>query len=847
MKTARSIIAALIIATAATAASGENSYGVYVDDAGIMRRDDNRAEVRYYGVNYTVPFAHAYRALGYLGIDPKQAIDRDVYHFARLGLNAFRLHLWDVELTDSVGNLICNDHLDLLDYLIAAVERRGMSVVITAQTNFGNGYPERNINTGAYSYRYSKCDVHRDAAAIAAQQRYLEAMVAHVNPYTSRSYADDRSIIALELNNEPCHWGDKAPITAYIDTVAAAARRGGWRKPILYNVSHNADVTSAYYDAADIAGTTYQWYPIGLVAGHERKGNFLPNVDSYDIPFDTIPAFASKARVVYEYDPADILATYMYPAATRTFAAAGFQWITQFAYDPIDLAPYNTEYQTHYLNLAYTPGKAIGMMIAAKVAQRVPRGADYGAYPTDTVFDVFSVSAKHNLAMMNAEDTYLYTNSCSAAPVKPASLRHIAGCGSSPIVSYSGRGAYFIDRVAPGKWRLEVMPDVLYAADPFAKPSLSRRVAHTIYARHTMALDIADLGRQFSIIDSIGDVRTAADGAFDITPGVYLLARPGVKAAIDDIDRTFVAPEPYTVPLTLTHTPAAVVSAADNLVITAEVFGSVEPDSVVVYPADASFWNDHNTLFRLKRVAPYTYSTEVSNSHYINKQQLDYRIVVHAGAMSATYPDGIAGTPLDWDARDNAACYHTAIHHSGDPLILWRPDAQLDGAEISLIPDDWRHVRFHYDSKAPIAADALCVNVSADGDAAAPTVVFTKQLAGLITSDIARRDDTVIKVKLRGEAPRDLTLTLINDDGITYTLSESHRCADNAGGVIIAYNVTPSAAIAPTLLCPAPYPSFLTRSITPSNLYRKPLALPDVQALRLTASASFDLCGIWLE
>ena len=120
MKTARSIIAALIIATAATAASGENSYGVYVDDAGIMRRDDNRAEVRYYGVNYTVPFAHAYRALGYLGIDPKQAIDRDVYHFARLGLNAFRLHLWDVELTDSVGNLICNDHLDLLDYLIDA-------------------------------------------------------------------------------------------------------------------------------------------------------------------------------------------------------------------------------------------------------------------------------------------------------------------------------------------------------------------------------------------------------------------------------------------------------------------------------------------------------------------------------------------------------------------------------------------------------------------------------------------------------------------------------------------------------------------------------------------------------
>ena len=32
-------------------------------------------------------------------MDRKEAIRRDVYHMARLGLNAFRLHLWDLELT----------------------------------------------------------------------------------------------------------------------------------------------------------------------------------------------------------------------------------------------------------------------------------------------------------------------------------------------------------------------------------------------------------------------------------------------------------------------------------------------------------------------------------------------------------------------------------------------------------------------------------------------------------------------------------------------------------------------------------------------------------------------------
>ena len=60
----------------------------------------------------------------------------------------------------------------------------------------------------------------------------------------------------------------------------------------------------------------------------------------------------------------------MYPATVRTFRTAGFQWITQFAYDPIDMAAYNTEYQTHYLNVAYTPNKAIGLMIAAEAAQK---------------------------------------------------------------------------------------------------------------------------------------------------------------------------------------------------------------------------------------------------------------------------------------------------------------------------------------------------------------------------------------------------------------------------------------------------------------------------------------------
>lgn len=79
---------------------------IYVDAGGVMRWSDTKKEASFFGVNYTLPFAHAYRAMGYLGVDRKAAIDRDVYHMARLGLNAYRIHIWDVEISDAEGNLL---------------------------------------------------------------------------------------------------------------------------------------------------------------------------------------------------------------------------------------------------------------------------------------------------------------------------------------------------------------------------------------------------------------------------------------------------------------------------------------------------------------------------------------------------------------------------------------------------------------------------------------------------------------------------------------------------------------------------------------------------------------------
>ena len=811
----------------------ENQYSVTVDRQGRMRRSDTGAEVRYYGTNYTLPFAHAYRAMDYLDIDHKSAIDRDVYHLSRMGANAFRLHLWDVELTDSVGNLIDNHHLDLLDYLIASLEERGITIVLTAQTNFGNGYPERNIDTGAYTYRYDKCDVHQNPEAIKAQQRYIGQLVRHVNPYTGRSYSADRSIIAMEVNNEPCHQSNPAQVKNYINSMVKAMRKAGWKKPVLYNVSHNMPMVTGYYDA-DIQGTTYQWYPVGLVSGKEKKGNFLPYVDSYDIPFADTKGFDSKAKLVYEFDPADMLDSYMYPAAARTFASGGFQWATQFAYDPIDMGRFNTEYQTHYLNLAYTPQKALGMKIAAKVMERTPVGSA-GKYPADTVFGDFSVSYRQNLAMLNSPREYFHTNTTSVPPVQPDSLREIAGYGSSPVITYERRGAYLLDKVNDRVWRLEILPDILYSADPFSRPSLDRPVAHAINASHPITVKLPQLGQTFAYqgINAANPFGgTAAGGTFSAVPGVYLLApdQTDIEGVNPEMElgairlNEYVAPPTGDVPLHVIHRSRTDHRRSAPLVLTATAFSTPMPDSLVVYPDRWSGQRGGGRVI-MEQVAPYTFEAVIPADRLTDGDTFSYRIVAFSDTTATTYPGKISSTPTDWDAPQDTPYYSTRLSSAGDPIVLLSGADGTGDLELATIPDSWGSYSLTTSSGAPFRPDA--VKISAGGDKPGVSAILTRYVKDLIAGiPPTERLNTLTIGTGAIEGFNTAKINVVNTDGITWS-ADIPLTPDGVAQVKLD-----DMAMGPTLLCPAPYPTFLSREYKPEG-YSRPLRWDEIEKIQI--------------
>lgn len=670
-----------------------------VDKQGVLR-DSTGHECAFFGFNYCMPFAHGYRMHQRLGIDPKAAIDRDVYHMARIGANAFRVHVWDVEISDETGNLLENEHLDLLDYTIAKCAERGIKTVITGIAFWGNGWPEPDDKSlPGFSNQTPKNEATWNKATVDAHERYLTQLMLHRNPYTGHAYATDPNIVAVEVNNEPSQTDPKRAkeLTAYVNRMAKAIRKTGCRKPILYNVAENASMIDSYL-AASIDGVTFQWYPSGLVGGHERTENFLPLVEHYRIPFADRKGMAGKARFIYEFDAADIFGSYMYPAMARSLRESGFQWATMFAYDPFAIADINTDYNTHYLNIAFTPQKAISYRIAAEAFRQLPRGTTFGDFPANSTFENFAVDGRNNLSLLNCDTIFAYSNSTAATPKNAESLKQIAGCGSSPIVRYEGSGAYFLDKISDGVWRLEVYPDAMLTDNPFRTHNSERRTVAVIKNdTHAMHLALPDLGGDCILKSATSETEISCD-SFAVAPGVYLLQSKAVDAKIPDKIGCFGIFETFEMPtncdkIHLTNHAAESWSLREQK-IDIQAISPQKIDSILLIG---------HIKFGRPITVKFTQKDAINWSAQIPAEALatgifEYNIAIFADGEIRTFPDDCAGLPTDWnytglEAYKTIVGKHTVFNAESDidkAELIWRKGIHIDYAPdaIRLSGDD---------------------------------------------------------------------------------------------------------------------------------------------------------------
>ncbi|HEX8505648.1 MAG TPA: membrane or secreted protein, partial [Hymenobacter sp.] len=528
----------------------------------------------------------------------------------------------------------------------------------------------------------------------------------------------------------------------------------------------------------------------------------------------------------------------------RSFREAGFQWATQFAYDPMAIAYANTEYQTHYLNLAYTPAKAISTLIAGKVFRTMKRGQQFRRYPQDSVFGAFRVSYRQQLSEMNTPEEFYYTANTSTTPKQAAKLRHVAGVGSSKVVSYGGLGAYFLDRLAPGVWRLEVMPDAVAIRDPFEKASLSKPVTQILWNEQPLQVSLPDLGQGFSLkgLNEGNTVQaTAADGRATVRPGVYLLAAAGKSTNAFTAQTTFnhlklgefVAPAPTELGPQIRHTPAVQTAAGQPLRITAALTGIAPGDSVFLVAQH--YYGRTRTL--PMSTARYATVEATVPADLLYPGELRYWLVLRKGPQATTFPGGFAGQPRDWDYA-HAEHYAVPIVAAGAPLPLFqasRDQEQIEARGVSANAwSDYVTTGTGELALRLVQGPPRPNQPAPTGPAASLRAYFGDRLAAR-QSDLAGFTEVVVRAR-SSQPGASVKVTLATKDAVAYAapLPLTAEMQD----VRIPLSAFQPAAL---LLVPRPYPGFLPlqhkASTTPG------LKLPDAEVLQVVWDAAIPTTG----
>ena len=794
-------------AQAQRAPASTPAHAAYVDRAGVLRWRDTGAELALFGANYTLPSSSDYRAAGYLGLDRKRLVDDDLAHFARMGWDGMRLAIWgDWENTDSIGNLVPNEHLDLFDYALAKARERGISVLLSPIQTYEANWPDA-LNRPAppgLSKHFRKGELGTNPAAIAAQVRYITQLLDHVNPYTHTAIKDEPAIAFIEMINEPTHHSDDlAGSVRYINALVDAVRATGCTKPTFHNVSQDFAIAPAIRDSK-VDGATFGWYPTGLNSGHELRGSYLRSVDDYPPMRDA--TLVGRPRIVYEFDSADLRTGYMYPAMVRAFRGGGAQFASMFAYDMLGTASRNLGWQTHYLNLVYTPRKAISAVVAAEAMRRLPRGKQYGAFPANTRFDDFHVSAEDDLGELVAKDAFLYAGTTRSTPPDPAALRRVAGYGSSSVVTYDGEGVYFLDRVRDGVWRLEVYPDAVPVRDPYEMPSPDKIVTRAISRPWPMTVALPDLGRSFSvqpIAAGNGAASTAAGGRFTVTPGVYVLsargpvARGSLPATIGHLAfDEFHAPPPDSSGVDVELLPTGARVAGAPIEIAARVASRTAPDSVTLWvrPAGGGWFR----RYPMRSTHAYEYRATIP-ADSLGAGAHEYAVSVRCGSPSCgdsvtTFPERLRQEPWSWNFGGQHF-WTLTVDAPRAPLALFVPGEDAARMSFSRIGDAGRTGRFRVavDSLSGVPAFHFELPVTREGSPAAYT-------ASLVVKDrVDARGETMsaatsLAVRARGAGVGTaVRVSLVERDGSAWSATVPLEAAWKETVIPLA-NLTPTRA-----------------------------------------------------
>jgi hypothetical protein len=499
------------------------------------------------------------------------------------------------------------------------------------------------------------------------------------------------------------------------------------------------------------------------------------------------------------------------------------------------------------MNMAYAPHKAISLKIASAVFHNVSM---YGKHGDVTRFDSFRISYPDDLAEWVTGEKFFYSNNTSSQPSDLSNLKEIAGCGSSPLVKYGGTGAYFLDKLSDGVWRLEVMPDAYWIADPYSPANPGMQKAAVLHTSQQMTVSLPDLGANFAVRPvNKGNLfcQQASDGQMDLVPGVYILKRSDITYEIpSDLKyksitlAEFVAPESNLVQAVLwNHSPGEAVAGKPLQLH----FEAVSPYQVKKIEVALSMQNRWKTLAAVQQ-GTNSYIADVPED-MVRTGFLDYRIIIEDGKEITSFPGGRKGDPWSWVNR-NSDTYTIRLVPEGSPLILW--DAGTDwgstykmwSREVNLKPtgDGGTALAVQLDQLPeadPVDRNDRCY---------AFKFFFGEKIKGR-SDELPQKKSLAIKVSNLLPSSQPIEIGLIDRNGTVL----AGKINIKKKGKVFKIPLD-SFAGAPFIVLPRPYPDFLPFKVQSAG---KPFDWSSAEALQLIVrpgtQANTDLYieRIWLE
>lgn len=470
---------------------------------GVLRYPDGR-EVALWGSNTYHMSWYQYRNMKRLGVDFHRAIDTDLDHMKRMGVQVVRIHVFDREITQRDGSIVDNHHLELLDYVSAGCAKRGLYLYLTPIA----WWPSPQQRADAFAGKYSKPGFMCVPETRQAAARYLTQFLTRRNRYTGKPYGQEPHLCLLEVMNEPAYYvygdltgtvydfqlhGDteenvnrdrqtlrdewsawlqhrSLPDTPanfslfryeqmrrYIREMVGVIRATGATQPIAisYFGVNGADITQAIADS-ECDAVTLSAYPAGWSRINDGE-NLLRFAESLQLP----AALVHKARIAYEFDNcASNTGGYMYPALAAHFRSAGVQVACQFQYDSYSTARWNLDWDNHWLNLYYTPVKAAAFTAGGAAFRAIPRETQYPAPKAELTAGPMAASFTHNNSLTVLPDAVYHARSLDdwrPLPL-PAHPRLVTGTGVSPWVECHGGGVYRLERIRSNEYWFRINP-----------------------------------------------------------------------------------------------------------------------------------------------------------------------------------------------------------------------------------------------------------------------------------------------------------------------------------------------------------------------------------------------------